>query len=301
MASNGNVWRLGDPIPPAYDPCGNYCEEREHDLALRDPSSCYGTGTEEDPLVVWLDRPDYRDRAMIWAHNNFAKAIAKLLGFTNTWIIKRVDNKQYVPDTEGKKGLAGSCARYVLRETDTHITLRLGTGLYDCQLTAYAYVTVDEHGNPEKYNTEQMRRFRQDGGETRIEFRCWENKRPRTIPRRPVSLGSNWQIHANVGPYLDTYRPFDRRRRIPAMKWRDGNARRWYLKNDDFLEGPMTRDVEALVGRCHAAHFGYEAVHEKLAAMECAPSDRLIEFHLMREKIVTMQRDAYRESKGILL
>ncbi|KAI1125571.1 hypothetical protein F5Y10DRAFT_227706 [Nemania abortiva] len=272
MTSNRNIWRLGDPIPPAYDPCKNSLEEQEYDLALSDPNSCFGTGTEEDPLVIWIDRPDWRNRDAVWAHNNFAKAIAKVLGFTHTWIITRARDQQYALETEGRKGLASSESsfsdRYLLQETDMHISLRLGTGLYDCRLAAHAYVELNESGNPEKYMTALARRFRQDGADTRLEFWRWENPRRRFLRRRPVSLGANWELHANVGPYLDTYRPGGRPMRDTYASGGDATPPRTYLEGDDFIEGAMTRDMKALVQRCHAAYYDYQGFHER--SLQCS-------------------------------
>ncbi|KAH8160266.1 hypothetical protein CIB48_g7980 [Xylaria polymorpha] len=215
MKDERNVWRHWDSIPPAYEPCKNSREEREYDLALSNPNRCFGQGTTDDPLVVWIDRPAYWNRGLVWAHNNFAKSIAKVLGFTHTWIIKGAHDLQYARDAEGNK-IYITRDQYMVQSADMHITLRLGTDLYSCRLSAHAYVVLDENGNPARYMTELARRFKKDRGassSSQLEFWRWKSYHRRFLPRRPVSLGPNWELYANVGPYLDTYRPDARRTR----------------------------------------------------------------------------------------
>ncbi|KAI0875757.1 hypothetical protein GGS24DRAFT_275804 [Hypoxylon argillaceum] len=314
MTSGRNEWRPWDPIPPPHEPCKNDREEREYDLSLSDPNRCFGKGIEEDPMVIWIDRPDYRNRNMVWAHNNFAKAIAKVLGFTHSWIIKGAHNQEYARDAAGRKILVQPPDRYLLKHADMHITLRLGTGLYECRLAAHAYVVLDASGHPDKYMSELARRFRRGGGgDPRLEFWRWQSRHRRLLPRRPLNLGTNWEAHANVGPYLDTYRPDARAARGDTYTPRSDATpprRTSYFasdggesdgSDDSFIEGTMTREMAALVERCNAAYFEYQAFHERLVAMEYPPADGLVELHAMREQIVTMQREVYHETKGILL
>ncbi|KAI8945599.1 hypothetical protein F4801DRAFT_122306 [Xylaria longipes] len=305
MKDNKNIWRHWDSIPPAYEPCKNDREEREYDLALSNPNRLFGQGTKDDPLVVWIDRPAHRNRGLVWAHNNFAKSIAKVLGFTHTWIIKGAHDLQYARDEEGNK-IPISPEKYLLQNADMHITLRLGTDLYSCRLAAHAYVVLDEDGNPARYMTELARRFGQEGGASspQLEFWRWENRRRRFLPRRPVSLGPNWEAHANVGPYLDTYRPDNRRTRDTYTPRSDDTPPRESSRmddDDDIIEGAMTSELSSLVRRCHSAYEDYEEYHEELVAMGDASPERLIELHAMREQIVTMQREIYREAKGFLM
>ncbi|KAI1750256.1 hypothetical protein F4782DRAFT_252204 [Xylaria castorea] len=309
MKDNKNTWRHWDSIPPAYEPCKNDREEREVDLALSNPNRCFGQGTVDDPLVVWIDRPAYRNRGLVWAHNNFAKSIAKVLGFTHTWIIKGAHDLQYARDEEGRK-IPTEPGSYLLRDADMHITLRLGTGLYSCRLSAHAYVVLDGDGNPTRYITELARRFKQGGAAPlpQLEFWRWENYHRRFLPRRPVSLGPNWEIHANVGPYLDTYRPDNRRTRDTYTPRSDDTPPRESSSigdddddDDDIIEGAMTSELSSLVRRWHSASEDYKEYHEELVAMGDGSPERLVELHAMREHIVTMQREIYREAKGFLM
>ncbi|KAI2628223.1 hypothetical protein GGS21DRAFT_540604 [Xylaria nigripes] len=289
-------WHQGQPIPPAFEPCKDNREEREYDLALCDPNRCFGKGVKDDPLVVWLNPPDRLDRDVIWAHNNFAKAIAKLLGFTHTWIIKGAHNEQYARDKEGRKILIGP-NQYLIRDADMHITLRLGTDLYACRLASHAYVLLSERGTPERYMDELSRRFKTEGGDLQIEFWPWRSQRRRFLPKREVGLGLNWQAHANVGPYLDTYRP-DSRRVRDTYTPRDKNTPPRDDRDTEILEGAMTPELAVLVSRCHAAYNVYKELHEEVAPMVDPPADKLRELHAMREQIVTMKREVYREAWG---
>ncbi|KAI0465868.1 hypothetical protein F4859DRAFT_344169 [Xylaria cf. heliscus] len=305
MKKDRNIWQPWDAIPPAHEPCKNDREEREFDLALSNPNRCFGQGTTDDPLVIWIDRPSHRNRALVWAHNNFAKSIAKVLGLTHTWIIKAAHALQYARDEEGNK-IWIPPDRYLLRDADMHITLRLGSDLYACSLAAHAYVVLDEAGNPARYMTELARRFKQGGGSgvAQLEFWRWESRHRRFLPRRPVSLGPNWEVHANVGPYLDTYRPDGRRTRDTYTPRSDDTPPRekgGMGDDDDIIEGAMTEELVGLVRRCHSAYEDYREYHEELVAVGDDSADRLIDLHAMREEIVTMQREIYREAKGFLM
>ncbi|KAI0407148.1 hypothetical protein F4802DRAFT_595374 [Xylaria palmicola] len=303
MAGGKDVWREGEKIPPAYEPCKNDREEREYDLALSNPNRCFGQGIKDDPFVVWMERPPHRNRALVWAHNDFAKSIAKALGLTHTWIIKAAHDRQYARDHKGRK-IKISPDNFLVEEADMHITLRLGTDLYACSLSAHAYVVLDENGNPARYMTELARRFRQREGTPQLEFWRWQNHRRRFLPPRPVSLGENWEIHANVGPFLDTYRP-DKRRIGDSYRPRRQNTPPRFSSDDDddddFIEGAITGELAALVRRCSSAHDDYREYHEELIAMGDTSPERMMELHAMREQIVTMQREIYREAKGVLL
>ncbi|KAJ2984071.1 hypothetical protein NUW58_g6144 [Xylaria curta] len=304
ITDNSNTWRHWDPIPPAYEPCKNDREEREYDLALSDPNRCFGQGIKDDPLVVWIDRPAYLNRSLVWAHNNFAKSIAKVLGFTHTWIIKGAHDRQYARDCKGRK-IAIEADRWLVRDADMHITLRLGTDLYSCRLSAHAYVVLDEEGNPARYMTELARRFKASGAEPQLEFWRWENRHRRFLPRRPVSLGPNWEVHANVGPYLDTYRPDNRRTCDTYTPRRDDTPPRESSDDDDdenaIFEGAMTDELAEMVRRCNSAYEDYTEFHEYLVAIGEISSDQVVELLTMREQIVTMQREVYREAKGLIM
>lgn len=313
------TWRQWDPIPPAFEPCKDDREERRYDLALSDPNRCYGLGTQEDPLVVWIDKPDYHNRNLVWAHNDFAKAIAKVLGLTHTWIIKGAHDRQYARDAEGRR-IPISPDKYLLEEADTHITLRLGTGLYECNLSAHVYVLLDEDGNPARYMDELARKFRHgdtstkakagEGGDPQLTFWPWRNNRRRFLPRRPINLGPNWEVHANVGPYLDTYRPDGKRAGDTYTPRSHGTPPREEQHDktgvrtaDDYkvIEGAMTRELAALVARSNAAYAVYKEFHMRLVMMDYPPADGLRELHAMREHIATMQRDIYREGMGFIV
>ncbi|KAI3333721.1 hypothetical protein F4824DRAFT_232198 [Ustulina deusta] len=311
MTDNRNVWRQQDPIPSACELCENKQEEREYDLALTNPNRCFGRGIKEDPLVVWIDRTQYRKRDVVWGHNNFAKAIAKMLGLTHTWIIKAAQDRQYARDAEGSTipkpdtgtkdpGLAPD--RLLLEETDMHIELRLGTGLYDCRLSAHVYVMLDKSGNPERYMTKRARTFKRKGEDRQLTFWRWQNCRKRLRSRRPISLGRNWEVYANVGPYLDTYRPYNRGTRNTCTPPNDTTPPREYLENDDdIFQGAMTDELRGMVRKCHAAYDVYEASHKQLAPMQNPGLESVRELHVMREHIVTMKREIYREAKGLLV
>ncbi|KAI1820694.1 hypothetical protein F4861DRAFT_49231 [Xylaria intraflava] len=298
MPGNWNVWQHGNRFPPANEPCKDDREERDYDFALTNPNRCYGLGTKDDPLVIWLNSPGKMGRDAIWAHNNFAKAIAKLLGLTHTWMIRGAHDQQYARDEEGRKILA-SPGRWLLREADMHITLRLGTGLYECRLSAHAYVALGESGSPERYMDELTRRFREKDSDVQIDFWQWGIRRRRFLPRRGLQLGENWELYANVGPYLDTYRP-DRRRTRDTYTPRDKDTPPREHDGGEVLEGAMTPELAALVHRCHAAYDVYKNLHEELAALEDRPDHRMRELHAMREQIVTMKREIYREAKGYI-
>ncbi|KAI0185587.1 hypothetical protein EV127DRAFT_473358 [Xylaria flabelliformis] len=306
MKNDNSTWRHWEPIPPAFEPCKNDREEREFDLALSNPNRCFGQGTVDDPLVVWIDRPAHRNRSLVWAHNNFAKSIAKVLGFTHTWIIKGAHDLQYARDEKGNKILTES-GSWLLRNADMHITLRLGTDLYSCRLAAHAYIVLDEDGNPTRYITELARRFKQEGAALpQLEFWRWESYHNRFLPRRPVSLGPDWEVYANVGPYLDTYRP-DNRRTTDTYTPRSADTPPRESSSssddddDDFMEGAMTSDLSSLIRRWQSAYEDYREYHEELVAIGDASPERLIELHAMREQILTMQREIYREAKGFLM
>jgi len=303
------MWHQGDPIPTAYEPCKNEREEREYQDALSDPNRCYGTGIKDDPLVVWLKRPEdiITNRDQLWAHNNFAKAMAKLLGLTHTWIVKEAHDMEYARDNDGRK-IPIAPQRYLLRDADMHITLRLGTNLYECRLSAHAYVQLDSMGNPEKYMTDLLRRFKRgDGGDSQIEFWAWVNHHRRYLPRTPVCLGPNWEIHANVGPYLDTYRPNSRLTCDTYTPRSETTSPRGEYVEDEaayqrgkVIEGAVTREIERLVRKCNSAYVVYKELHMELAVLEHPPVERLRELHAMREHVATMKREIYREAKGIL-
>ncbi|KAI3324207.1 hypothetical protein HD806DRAFT_543611 [Xylariaceae sp. AK1471] len=300
MKGNSQMWYQGDRIPRACDPCKDDREEREYDLALSDSNRCFGKGIEEDPLVVWINGPDYLDRDLIWAHNNFAKAIAKVLGFTHTWIIKAAHNKQYARDAEGKK-IPIAPGRYLVHPADMHITLRLGTDLYDCRLSAHAYVLLDRYGNPDKYMTQLARKFKKEGGDSQLEFWPWRNNHKRFLPQRPISLGPNWEVYANVGPYIDTYRPDNRRTGDTYTPRSDSTPPREDVENEyGIIEGAMTPEMVGMMRQCHAAYYAYVTFHQELIAMDYPPPDRVRELHAMHEQIVTMNREIYREVKGVL-
>ncbi|KAI1436492.1 hypothetical protein GGR50DRAFT_650543 [Xylaria sp. CBS 124048] len=304
MNPSQNVWRQGQPLPPAFELCKDDREEREYDLALGDPNRCYGLGTKDDPLVIWLREPENTlDRDSIWAHNNFAKAIAKLLGLTHAWIIRGAHEVQYARDKDGQKIPHPDIKdKWLLRDADMHITLRLGSDLYGCNLSAHAYVVLGARGTPERYMDELARRFTdQTGGDgVKIDLWRWRVLRRRFLPRRAhVSLGANWEAYANVGPYLDTYRP-DGRRTTDTYTPRDKNTPPREEGRGEILEGAMTPEVAEQVSMCHAAYAIYKALHEELVAMQYPPDDKLTELHAMREQLVTMKREIYREVKGIV-
>ena len=283
------MWRQQDPIPPACDPCKNHREEREYELALRDPNRCFGRGSKEDPLVIWLDRPRHLNRGLVWKHNNFAKSIAKMLGLTHTWIIKGATNGKYVRDADGRRrfttdntdtGTLNSyprSKRFVLEKTDMHIDLRLGTDLYDCRLSARAYVALDKHGSPDRYTTKLARRFVRKGESGQLEFQRWENPMRRTLARRAIGLGPNWMLHANVGPYLDTYRPSKPRVDDAYTSLNAGAPTREFIENLNFVGGEMSDDTRAMVRRCHADYRVYKMLHDELAPMEHQPPERVAE------------------------
>ncbi|KAI0544984.1 hypothetical protein F4679DRAFT_600023 [Xylaria curta] len=303
MKHDKSIWRHWEPIPPAYEPCKNDREEREFDMALSNPNRCFGLGTVDDPLVVWMDRPAHRNRGLVWAHNNFAKSIAKVLGFTHTWIIKGAHNRQYARDEKGNK-IPIESGSWLVKNADMHITLRLGTDLYSCRLAAHAYVVLDEDGNPTQYITDFARRFKEEGAALpQLEFWRWESHHRRLLPRRPVSLGPNWEVHANVGPYLDTYRPNNRRTGDTYTPQSPDTPPRESPDDDDdyIIEGAMTAELSSLIRRWQSAFEDYKEYHEELVAIGDTSPERLIELHAMREQILTMQRDIYREAKGYLM
>ncbi|KAI0532985.1 hypothetical protein GGR58DRAFT_522200 [Xylaria digitata] len=311
MTDGRTRWWHEDPVPPACEPCKNNREEQEYDIALSDPNRCFGQGIEDDPLVVWIDRPEHLRRDWVWAHNNFAKAIAKELGFTHTWIIKASSDRQYMRDDRGRNlsmhqlGVGTEWLppdRFLLKKTDMHITLRLGTDLYGCRLSAHAYVALDANGNPESYMAEPAARFMAEGGYRQLDFWRWENYHKRILPRRPVNIGPNWEIHANVGPYLDTYRPQNRWIDDLSTSGSDYALMRECMENKDYIiKGSMTRELRALVRQCHSAYNTYHALHDELAPMKAPTLESLRELYAMREFILTMKREIYREAKGLLV
>ncbi|KAI1811955.1 hypothetical protein GGS20DRAFT_578673 [Poronia punctata] len=303
---NNKMWYQGDAIPPAYDPCKDDREEKTYSQALDDPNRCYGIGTEEDPLVIWMNSSsDKMDRDMLWANNNFAKAIAKILGFTHAWIIKEAHGVEYARDAKGRKiPTSTSPNRYLLQEADMHITLRLGTGLYDCRLSAHAYVQLDDEGCPETYMTDLVRRYRKHDGDSQIEFWPWRNAHRRTRPRKPMFLCQmpNWEVHANVGPYLDTYRPDNRwagdtyTPRKPSTPPREESD-----SGSDIIEGTLTEEMSKLMTRCKSTYDSYKEMHREVMALGDPPVDRLRQLQAVRERFYTMKREIYREVRGILV
>ncbi|TGJ82163.1 hypothetical protein E0Z10_g6619 [Xylaria hypoxylon] len=294
MTNDRDMWRQRDPIPPAYEPCKNDREEREYDLALSDPNRCFGRGIKEDPLVVWIDRPKSLKRDWVWAHNNFSKAIAKMLGFTHTWIMKSASDMQYVRDNEGRKlsirqpGTGWLPAdRFLLRKTDMHITLRLGTDLHGCRLSARAYVVLDKNGNPERYMTELARRFEREAGDRQLGFWRWQTA-------DGVFSPDDASIWDGTGRFMLT----SGHTQIPTGRTMEGE----YMKSKHgVIKGAMARELRALVRRCHSAYNAYQAFHEELAPMKDPSPEGLRELHVMREHIVTMKREIYREAKGLLV
>ncbi|GAP88436.2 hypothetical protein SAMD00023353_2901160 [Rosellinia necatrix] len=324
------MWRPCDPLPPAWEPCKDDQEEWKYDQALQDPNRCFGQGIASDPLVVWLDRrPRMRDRELVWAHNNFAKAIAKALGLTHAWVVRAAHAQQYARDAQGRKILIESPDRYLLVEADMHITLRFGSGLYECRLSAHAYVVLDGRGRPERYMTELVRRFRTGGGigdddgdddggkgkvgHPQLEFWPWYTPHRRSLPRRPVDLGPGWQAHANVGPYLDTYRPDARRigdTYTPRSADKPPREPVFVDEKDDeddendncgVIEGAITPELMALVQRCNAAYTEYQAFLQCLIQMDYPPAENMTELRAMGEQVVTMQREICREAMAAVV
>ncbi|KAJ3580379.1 hypothetical protein NPX13_g191 [Xylaria arbuscula] len=307
------MWLQQDPMLTAHDPCKNYQEEREYDLALRDPNRCFGQGTKEDPLVVWLARPRHLKRDLVWKHNNFAKSIAKMLGCTHTWIIKTATNKKYGRDADGRRHLTNTRActetsdtphrskRYILEHTDMHIELRLGTDLYDCRLSARAYVVLDKRKNPDGYMTELGRRFNRKGMGRQLEFQRWDNPRTRVLSREPIRLGPNWNAHANVGPYLDTYRPSKASANVECTPRNVNPPTREFVDKLGFCGGGMSDEMRAMVRRCHVDYGVYQRLHDELVSSEDPSLEDIAELQLLREHLVTTKREIYRETKGILV
>ncbi|KAI1265463.1 hypothetical protein F5Y18DRAFT_427061 [Xylariaceae sp. FL1019] len=292
------MWYQTKSLPPAFDPCKDAKEEFKYNQALSDPNRVYGVGTEEDPLVVWMSHPDDLDRELVWTHNNFAKAIAKSLGLTHTWIIKGAHNQEYARDAYGRKIWDSVKKKWLTKEADMHITLRLGTGLYDCNLSAHAYVLLDDRNCPQKYMDTLTRAFMKGKGDSQIEFWPWKNYRSREVPRRDINLGHDWELHANVGPYLDTYRPDER---VSGDTYTPRKHNEHPLENEDRrVVGRMTNELAALQDKCDTAYEVYKALHFELTAMERPCQNKMRELHAMREQIITMKREAYREAAAVI-
>ncbi|KAI0144346.1 hypothetical protein GGR57DRAFT_507567 [Xylariaceae sp. FL1272] len=292
-------WHQSDPIPEACDPCQNAREEREYDYALGKPNLVYGLGTVEDPMVIWLNGLPTLNRNMIWAHNNFAKAAAKILGFTHTWIAKGAHDEEYARTWAGRKIWCPETNSWLTRDADMHITMRLGIGLYDCRLSAHAYVVLSDAGCPEKYmGGDFARKLMKKDSDSQIEFWPWRHSHIRELPRGEIRLGRNWELHANVGPYLDTYRP-DERRSGDTYTPRETAEHEWNGE-DRRVVGRMTPELAALRDKCDAAYGVYKALHFELAAMERPCQKKMRDLHAMREQIVTMKREAYREAGAVI-
>ncbi|KAI1073809.1 hypothetical protein F5B20DRAFT_586913 [Whalleya microplaca] len=305
-------WYRGDPIPPAFDPCKSAEEEERYNNALRNPNRVYGTGTADDPLVVWMNKIDLKNYDWIWAHNNFAKAIAKSLALTHVWIIKTAHDCQYKRDEGFKIPVDGSLSssstgsrenEFFIEPADMHITLRFGTNLYECRLSAHAYVTLDCDGNPHEYLQEVARKFWKDDS-NQIELWPWKVFRNRVLQRGEFDLGQSWQQFANMGPFLSTYRPDPQRLGDSYLSpsaenpraavndtafTHDGNGHKIAISHDLYEEAlQVNRDWEE-----------YKALHDELSALENPPEDKLSALWVMREHLATRKRGFMRDAKRI--
>ena len=79
-------WQLGRESPEAFEPCSDAAEDREFEKCVADPSRRYGSGTDTDPFIFWLDDPAGLSRRSVRMQNDFAHAIARYLGMTHCWI-----------------------------------------------------------------------------------------------------------------------------------------------------------------------------------------------------------------------
>ena len=86
-------WKLGWGLPEAFEPCRNAAEDREFEKCVTDPSRRYGSGTETDPFVFWLDDPAGMSRYRVRMQNDFAHGIARYLGMTHNWIASAHGNQ----------------------------------------------------------------------------------------------------------------------------------------------------------------------------------------------------------------
>lgn len=260
-------------------------------MILGHANRVYGKGTKSDPLVLWMNLPEQIDRDMIWSHNNFARAAAKSVGLTHAWIIKERHSKTAARGEDGEK-LYGPAGR-VMKEDDMHITVRLGSGIYDCNLSAHIYVDLDAAGNPVEFMKEPSRRHSRSSSSSSsrgpITFWPWRIARTRQTPKTGVSLGAQWESYANTGPYLDTYRP-------------EGSGAKRHLSPKCRFARPDTceeaKELEAMKMRVDGLWAEYKKSVDEIKEAGGEPSreekGRLL---LMAEKIGTLEReiDSFRE------
>lgn len=147
-------WALGNPLPDFYDPCKNEVEERLYREALQCEYRRFGSGTLQDPCIVWF-RPYDRGRGCRWVrqHHAVVAAVAKHYGMRFVWICAAAHDEEFLRTESGARIPAawhadGSFKKFATRRTDYHVTFRLGDAPYRCRLAAHAYVAVDADQTP---------------------------------------------------------------------------------------------------------------------------------------------------------
>ena len=146
-------WHPGMDLPPAEDPCKNRAETYELELAMEDEARNFGIATVDDPMIIWLHNLPLDDMRedMVSCTNDIATLVAQAAGLPYVWVIREPHNLEYLRDENGGKIFdPENPNKQLLAHTDYHVTLRLGTGLFDCVVTAHAWVVMNDRGLPQR-------------------------------------------------------------------------------------------------------------------------------------------------------
>lgn len=174
-------WYPDMPYPEAIDPCKNLRETLELEIAMADQDRNFGIATIDDPMTIWLrciPQERFADK-MVEATNDIAVLVAERCKLPYVWVVHEAHNKEYVRDRDVRKVLdpnKQAKPKQLLADTDYHITFRLGTGPYECMLSAHAWVVLDEDGFPSRLatradRTQEYIRYDDDDG---ISFWPWK-------------------------------------------------------------------------------------------------------------------------------
>lgn len=172
-------WALGTPNPDFYDPCKNQKEEQLYRNALHCEYRRFGSGTLQDPCIVWF-RPYDASRGCRWVrqHHAVVAAVAKHFGMRYVWICATVHDEEFLRTDAGARipdawHADGSFKKFATRKTDPHITFRLGDGPYQCRFAAHAYVEVDAEGMPVGFLRDGNRLVPRDDASSPVDVWPW--------------------------------------------------------------------------------------------------------------------------------
>ncbi|KAI2603432.1 uncharacterized protein GGS25DRAFT_526465 [Hypoxylon fragiforme] len=148
-------------------------KSRPHFLGESDARRRSGSGTVDDPLIVWLGKMP-KDSEIKEANEDIARRTALELGLiTHVYIRCAAQSSKFV-DRDGKRIPIWNpdtiAFQHETKEADPHLSLAFGTNSTSLVLYGYVNVTVDEEGKPIDFATSRIEDHVVDGDDRILEI-----------------------------------------------------------------------------------------------------------------------------------